>query len=204
MGDRRYGESEKKEKELRGDPKIEKAEEKDLDAAADLYFRVTKKLEENINYPAWRSDLYPVRQTAVEALDDGGLYVLREGERIAASMILKTESEPEFEGIVWQIPAEDREMYLLCTLAVDPAYEGRGLGRAMVQFAVDLAVREGKKAIRLDVTQINEPAIRLYKSFGFQYVGTVDSGEAYEADFGERYFDLYEKVLEKVPPEKKE
>lgn len=175
---------------------IEKAEQKDIDEIKQMYDRVTAYLEENINYPAWRSGVYPTRKTAEEAVEKGSLYAARISGCIAAAVILKEEAEPEFKNAAWLIQAGGNEIFSLCTLAVDPKYLRQGIARKLVQFSLELAEKKAKKAIRLDVTQVNEPAIRLYREFGFQYIGTVDEGAEYEAVYGQRLFDLYEKAIE--------
>jgi ribosomal-protein-alanine N-acetyltransferase len=53
-------------------------------------------------------------------------------------------------------------------LAVDPASQGRGIGRSLVRTAARWARREGARALMLNTQPENEPAIRLYESEGFR------------------------------------
>lgn len=175
---------------------IGKGSAKDVDEVTDMYYRVTAELEENINYPAWRNGVYPTRETVEDALNAGELYVAREEDRIIGAMVLKHHNEPEFAGHTWQVDATDEEVYSLCTLAIDSAYGRRGAGRAMVEYAVALAKENGVRSVRLDVTQINTPALKIYKGLGFKYIGTFDEGEEYGRIYGERLFDMYERVVE--------
>jgi ribosomal-protein-alanine N-acetyltransferase len=55
-------------------------------------------------------------------------------------------------------------------LAVDPARQGRGLGRRLLQLALDLGARRGAERALLEVRQSNWAAQRLYRSLGFQGV----------------------------------
>jgi [ribosomal protein S18]-alanine N-acetyltransferase len=55
------------------------------------------------------------------------------------------------------------------TLAVDPAHQGRGIGRALLQALLKHA--EGA-TVFLEVRTDNEPAIALYRSEGFAVIGT--------------------------------
>jgi [ribosomal protein S18]-alanine N-acetyltransferase len=58
--------------------------------------------------------------------------------------------------------------YEVHTIAVDPAYQGHGIGREMLRRLVDYA--DGG-AIFLEVRTDNEAAIKLYESEGFARIG---------------------------------
>jgi len=53
-------------------------------------------------------------------------------------------------------------------LAVDPASQGRGIGRSLVRTSARWASREGAHSLMLNTQLDNEPAIRLYESEGFR------------------------------------
>jgi ribosomal protein S18 acetylase RimI-like enzyme len=52
-------------------------------------------------------------------------------------------------------------------LFVDESVRGSGLGRALVEAALERARRRGCARIELDANEANEPALRLYRSVGF-------------------------------------
>ncbi|MGH3856085.1 MAG: ribosomal protein S18-alanine N-acetyltransferase [Pseudonocardiaceae bacterium] len=54
------------------------------------------------------------------------------------------------------------------TLAVDPAHQRRGIGRALLRAALDHA---GEASVFLEVRTDNESAIQLYRSEGFEVIG---------------------------------
>lgn len=58
--------------------------------------------------------------------------------------------------------------YEIHTIGVDPAYQGRGIGRRMLTALLEVA--DGA-TIFLEVRTDNEPAIALYQSVGFVNVG---------------------------------
>lgn len=59
-------------------------------------------------------------------------------------------------------------------MAVRDDWQGKGVGTALMQAAVDLADNWlGLERLELDVYTDNEPAIRLYKKFGFAVEGTL-------------------------------
>ncbi|HEU0087660.1 MAG TPA: ribosomal protein S18-alanine N-acetyltransferase [Pseudonocardiaceae bacterium] len=55
------------------------------------------------------------------------------------------------------------------TLAVDPAHQGRGVGRALLRALLE---RAAGAAVFLEVRTDNEAAIALYRSEGFTVIGT--------------------------------
>ena len=58
-------------------------------------------------------------------------------------------------------------------VGVVPQFRGMGLGRELIQRAIQGFRDTGCSKVNLEVTIHNTGAIRLYESIGFQYVGTV-------------------------------
>jgi len=56
---------------------------------------------------------------------------------------------------------------LLEDVFVEEQARGTGLGRALVEFALDRARARGCRRAELDVNEANEPALKLYESLGF-------------------------------------
>ncbi|SDH59084.1 GNAT family N-acetyltransferase [Roseospirillum parvum] len=59
----------------------------------------------------------------------------------------------------------------LLTLAVDPAHQGRGLGRRLVAAGLAEAARLGAGEMVLEVAEDNQPALYLYHALGFAPLG---------------------------------
>jgi ribosomal protein S18 acetylase RimI-like enzyme len=57
------------------------------------------------------------------------------------------------------------------SIGVEPAWRGRGVGRALLRALVDTARVEGHGALSLSVDHRNAPALALYRSMGFREVG---------------------------------
>lgn len=51
-------------------------------------------------------------------------------------------------------------------LYVQQAYRGKGLGKALLLFVAELAIKRGCKRLEWSVLDWNEPAIRFYESLG--------------------------------------
>ena len=57
---------------------------------------------------------------------------------------------------------------------VDPAAQGRGIGRAMAEHCLDEARRLGYRAMQFNsVVSTNERAVRIWQMLGFDIVGTL-------------------------------
>jgi RimJ/RimL family protein N-acetyltransferase len=78
-------------------------------------------------------------------------------------------------GIVTLTPAKARQAHTadLSILAVHDAYQGRGIGRALVTAVLDVADNWlNLRRIGLNVMADNQPAIALYRAVGFEPEGT--------------------------------
>lgn len=79
-----------------------------------------------------------------------------------------------------------------CSIAIDRAFQGRGIGKAMMRLLIEEAGRIGYEQMELEVVSENEAAIGLYKKLGFVEWGRLPRG------FKNRdlsYYDLVSMVL---------
>jgi L-phenylalanine/L-methionine N-acetyltransferase len=83
-------------------------------------------------------------------------------------------------------------------MAVRDDWQGKGVGTALMQAAVDLADKwVNISRLELEVYTDNEPAIKLYKKFGFQIEGT-----SIRADFRDgKFADIYMMARLRAPLE---
>jgi len=70
------------------------------------------------------------------------------------------------------IPAGDHVL-MISGLAVDPAFQRRGVGRALIDAAAEEARARGARRLRLRVLSHNTAAMRLYESTGFVVEGVL-------------------------------
>ncbi|MDT6981098.1 GNAT family N-acetyltransferase [Levilactobacillus zymae] len=87
----------------------------------------------------------------------------------AANAAFDGSYEPEAE-------ARPGEWYL-DSLAVDPRYQGRGIGRQLLQAMPWYARRDRQTVIGLNVDQDNPGALRLYERMGYRITGTQIIGD---------------------------
>lgn len=171
---------------------IEKAMLNDADELGRLYDSVNDHLMATVNYPGWKKGLYPVREDAVDAIREGTLFVLREGGKIAGTVILSHREEKGYAQAPWGVELEPEQVLVVHTLAVHPQFLSHGVGRRLMEFAIAHAKAQRMRAVRLDVNERNVPAIRLYESLGFAYIDTVDLGYGIERV---EWYRLYQLVL---------
>jgi GNAT superfamily N-acetyltransferase len=102
------------------------------------------------------------------------------------------------EGVTWELAClEGRPVgYLSCTLEAAagrmklnklyllPEFHGRGLGRRMIERALETARDAGARTVHLQVNRGNAPAIRAYERAGFRVVRSVvsDIGRGFAMD----------------------
>jgi putative acetyltransferase len=55
-------------------------------------------------------------------------------------------------------------------MAVEPAHQGAGVGRRVLQATIEEGRRMGAKRLYLETNHILTPAIRLYESLGFKHI----------------------------------
>lgn len=86
-------------------------------------------------------------------IDNGGfVFSLVQDDQVAGACALFKESDERFQ---------------LARMAVNPAFRGKGFGRALMEHAISQAKLNGAKSLYLLSNTVLTPAISLYESFGF-------------------------------------
>ncbi len=168
------------------------AEKSDINAIAELFDRLCDRLESATNYPGWKKGVYPDRRTAELYVGNEELHVITIEGRIAGTIVLSHDPEEAYREVKWRYEWQYEKLFVIRTFTVDPEFWGKGLGERLLDYAYLYGMRNGIKALRLDVLQTNLPAIRLYEKSGFEYAGTVDLGLNIP---GLKWFRLYEKII---------
>jgi ribosomal protein S18 acetylase RimI-like enzyme len=118
-------------------------------------------------WPSENSFLASVERLIEDPSTDYLLGAPAEGEPAAGVVQLR------FRWSVWRASDD----CLLEDLFVSADARGGGLGRALVQAAIDRARERGSRRIELDTAERNEAAVSLYRSFGFDD-GAYEGGRA--------------------------
>ena len=168
---------------------IRKATESDLDPIARLYDELNDYLAAHTNYPGWRKGSYPLRCDAEEGLRGDILYVAEIDGQLAGTVMFPRTQDPSYKTADWQLPFD----VPVLTLHILADYQGRGVGRALMNCAETLARETGALAVRLDTHEANAPACRLYESCGYSMRGLVDLG--LEEKYGLKWYKTFEKLI---------
>ena len=101
------------------------------------------------------------------------LWVAEEGGDIAGVAAITTDQEPEYVEVGWD-PKE--AAVVVHRLAVDPAFQGRGVAMALMLQAEEVARRWEIKVLRVDTNSQNEATQRLFPKLGFSFAGEIGLG----------------------------
>ena len=95
----------------------------------------------------------------------GDLFDGRWGEVVAEGS-RGLERDGRLLGVVLSVGRPDG--VLIADVAVDPAVQGRGIGRTVLASALRALASAGRLPVLLNVTEGNDPALRLYARLGFE------------------------------------
>ena len=152
---------------------IRKGRPTDLDDIEKIYERIHDNEEKGLSTTGWIRRVYPTGKTAEDALGRGDLFVMTDHGRTVAVAVINHIQVPEYRNVTWRYEAKDAEILVLHGLAVDPQEKGKGYGRSFVSFYEEEARRQGCVALRMDTHVRNTRARKLYRSLGYEEIGTV-------------------------------
>lgn len=129
-------------------------------------------------------DLYPDRTMIETDVLSGSAFLSMTVDGIAGMVVLNDRQEPEYAAVPWAVSGR---VAVVHRLMVAPAWERRGVARALMHFVEARASMLGYGCIRLDVFCQNPRAMRFYEQAGYRRAGRVR--------FRKGLFDCLEKSL---------
>lgn len=125
-------------------------------------------------YPLrWKKGVYPVLEDIIRSIDGNAMYVAEEDGCIRGAFVINHTQGEGYDLTEWKVKAEKEQVAVLHLLATLPSFQGKGIGRRMLEQAARVAGREKDTVIRLDTLPWNVPGKKLYEKFGFVYCGDV-------------------------------
>lgn len=153
---------------------IRYAEEKNFIELRQFYDSMCKVLSEKDFLPEGDKGGFPPDEMIKDAIKERNQFIGIEDGRIVAAYIMNHDRDEAYHAVKWLIDANDNETVVLHALRVLPEYGGRGYSKQLVQHAIDTARERNLKSIRLDCIEGNDIPQKMYMSFGFKYVDTVE------------------------------
>lgn len=150
-----------------------KAEASDIDVVERIYDHIHDSEEAGLVTTGWIRGVYPVRDTALAALEREDLYVCENdgtGEILAAGIINRIQLDV-YADCDWRYKAPDDKVSVMHTLVVEPSLTHQGTGSGFVRFWEELARGQGCEVLRLDTNKRNTVARGLYAFLGFEEAG---------------------------------
>ena len=145
--------------------------QQDFDDIIAFYDDVTARTPNMAHYARWNKGKHPTEESIRTYIEEGNMYLYREGGGIVGAMAVTMYQGEEYHAIEWARQVGDDEVAVIHILAVSPDRQGEGIGSEMILEAIHLAQANGMKAIRLDALASNTPAHRIYERLGFEQRG---------------------------------
>ncbi len=133
-------------------------------------------------------DIHPNKEQLEQDTQTRSLYVARKGDIYLGAVSFNEKQEEAYQLVEWQGCNPVLVVHRLC---VDPAFQGHGVAKEIMNFGEKIALERGYASIRLDAYSGNPRAVGLYEGLGYQKVGSVT--------FPRRHLPFYcfEKILAK-------
>lgn len=152
---------------------IRKSNKTDIDNIVKIYDKIIDKESAAKIMTGWKKGVYPSRDTALAAYNEGGLFVMETDDEIVGAAIINQNQMREYADCKWEFDVQNNEIMVLHTLAIDPEKAGRGYATEFISFYESYALEHGCQYLRLDTNEMNSAARKLYHKLGYREVGII-------------------------------
>lgn len=128
----------------------------------------TKMIDENIFQ--W-NDQYPNKEAFLRDIQRNELYVFLHDLEIIGCIAISSFKDPEYDEVAWL--TKETAHYYIHRLAIDPAFQGNGFAKNLMDFAENLAREANITSIRLDTFSQNDRNNRFYEARGYTRLGNI-------------------------------
>jgi ribosomal protein S18 acetylase RimI-like enzyme len=140
----------------------------DIDPIMALVRRVVPLMRATGNLQ-W-DDVYPNPRVFTRDVELNQLWVAELDGQIAGVAAITTDQEPAYAAVGWDI---DELAIVVHRLAVDPAFQGRGVALALMRQAETVAQQRGTRILRVDTNTHNAATQRMFPKLGYQFAGEI-------------------------------
>lgn len=147
---------------------IRRAREEDIPRLYTILKAVVHHMHQ-VGFDQWNDD-YPTCDILERDVTNGTCYLYTEDETIVGFITLDDEQPQAYDNVDFRFG-----LPCLCVhrLAIDPAYQRRGIARTIMHFAESHAKDIGCTAIRLDTREDNQGSLKLYKTLDYVHRGHI-------------------------------
>lgn len=149
---------------------IKKAVNTDIEEICTLIKNAIVTMESN-GIHQW-DEVYPAKEDFLADFNDGNLYVGIVEDKIAVVFVLNKCQDEAYFSADWTYTGD--KFCIIHRLCVNPEFQNQGIAGQTLKYIEEKLIREGIKAIRLDVFTQNPFALRLYEKAGFSKTGTAN------------------------------
>jgi len=128
-----------------------------------------------LNYE-WIEKFFSVERHDREILDDPQTFVINLGGQIFMAVC-----DGVATGTVAMIPS-DEAVFELTKMAVSPGFQGKGISNYLMEASIAFAREKDARLVFLESHRTLQPALALYRKFGFVEVPTDPNSEYARAD----------------------
>ena len=96
------------------------------------------------------------------------LWIAEIDGQIAGIAAITTDQEPDYANVGWDI---SEPAIVIHRLAVDPAFQGKGIAAALMQQAEAVARSRGITILRVDTNSQNQATQKLFPKLGYLFAG---------------------------------
>jgi len=139
-----------------------------------LFHSLIDEMQHPPTFPYWEKDVYPTDETVHGYIARGEMHLLTVGGELAGTVSL-CRTFRDGDGADWLTVRPDSDFAVIALLAVHPRFARRGYAKVLLNHALGLARSANLRSVRLDVTDNNLPAQRLYEGAGFSPAGESTS-----------------------------
>lgn len=134
---------------------------------------------------------YPNGEAFAKDIEQQQLWLALIDNKIAGIAAITTDQYPEYAEVGLNI---HETAIVVHRLAVDPAYQGKGVAKFLMKKAEDLAIDRHIDVLRIDTNSKNAATQALFVKLGYSFAGEI--GLNFRPDMR---FYCYEKRLDKKP-----
>jgi GNAT superfamily N-acetyltransferase len=116
---------------------------------------------------------YPNPAVFVADVEKGQLWIVEVEGQVVGAAAITTDQEPEYAEVGWDI---SEQAVVVHRLAVDPAFQGQGVAKALMAQAEAEARMRGILLLRVDTNTRNEATRRLFPKLGYALAGEIGLG----------------------------